>query len=101
MDAWLSFLVHSGSRSLVPLGSLLLVASKVVSALLFVLLSLFSCLLFLLYWVGPLSILALSIFGADCRHVRRSALDVRLRQQHCSNRPVSGFSFITETETDL
>ena len=76
LDAWLGFLDHSGSRNSVSLGSLLLVASKVVSALLFVLFSLFSCLLFLLCWVG-LSFLALSIFGADCRHVRRSA-------QHCS-----------------
>ena len=52
LDAWLGFLVHSGSRNSVPLGSLLLVASKVVSALLLVLFSLFSCLLFLLCWVG-------------------------------------------------
>ena len=83
LDAWLGFLVHSGSRNSVPLGSLLLVASKVVSALLFVLFSLFSCLLFLLCWVG-LSLLALSMFGVDCGHVGRSAFDVRLRQQHCS-----------------
>ena len=78
LDTWLGFLDHSGSRNSVSLGSLLLVASKVVSELLFVLFSLFSCFLFLLCWVG-LSLLALSMFGVDCGHVGRSALDVRLR----------------------
>ena len=42
LDAWLGFLDHSGSRNSVSLGSLLLVASKVVSALLLVLFSLIS-----------------------------------------------------------